>query len=354
MTSSDISAELRSTVADAFEQGAALEIQGGGTKQFYGRRPTGSLLRVNGHQGIVNYEPTELVVSVRSGTRLSELQQILAEAKQMLGFEAPAFGADATVGGMVACGFSGPARPYRGAVRDAVLGVQIINGRGQQLRFGGEVIKNVAGYDASRLMVGAMGTLGVLLQVSLKVLPAPEVMMTRTFEMTEVLALKQMNAWAGRPLPLSACSFYAGRLSVRLGGSGDAVLAAGREIGGDEEHDAMTWWESLREQTLPFFARKEPLWRLSVPPATEPMNLPGDCLIDWGGAQRWLFCEHSVDVLRQVVRDAGGHATLFRGGNRDGEIFEPLQSVQSRLQQELKKAFDPRSILNPGRMVEGW
>jgi len=354
VTSSDISAELISTVADAFERGTALEIQGGGTKQFYGRRSAGSLLRVKGHQGIVNYEPTELVVSVRSGTRLSELQQVLADAQQLLGFEPPAFGTDATVGGMVACGFSGPARPYRGSVRDAVLGVEIINGRGQQLRFGGEVIKNVAGYDASRLMVGAMGTLGVVLQVSFKVLPAPEVTMTRTFEMSEILALEQMNIWAGRPLPLSACAFYADRLLVRLCGSGDAVLAAGREIGGDEVHDTMTWWESLREQALPFFAQEEPLWRLSVPPATGPMNLPGDCLIDWGGAQRWLFCEHSADALRQVVRDAGGHATLFRGGNRDGEIFEPLQSVQLRLQQELKRAFDPRSILNPGRMVEGW
>ena len=352
--SEDISAELVASIATAYEDNTPLQILGGNTKGFYGRVPVGMPLAITGHEGIVNYEPTELVVSVRAGTRLSYLKSILAESGQMLAFDPPMFGPAATVGGMVASGFSGPARPYRGSVRDAILGVQIINGKGHQLHFGGEVMKNVAGYDVSRLMVGALGTLGVVLQASFKVLPAPEVNRTLVFSCSEEEALYQMNRWAGQALPLTGAAYLARQMYVRLSGSEDSVSSAAREIGGDQGKSADDWWDSLRDHKLSFFERNAPLWRLSVPPAASPLDMPGDSLIDWGGAQRWFFSNMPATEVRGGVRETGGHSTLFRGGDRSGEVFETLHGTQARLHVALKRAFDPGGIINRGRMVKDW
>jgi len=222
----DSTAGLSEAINVAASVKRSLQIVGGASKLFYGRQPEGEILAVGDHTGIIAYEPTELVVTVRAGTRLSELAEALRRERQMLPFEPPLFGSRTTIGGTVACGLSGPSRPYRGAVRDFVLGVGVLNGRGERLRFGGQVIKNVAGYDVSRLITGAMGTLGVILDVSIRVHPLPETEKTLYYELTEQQALKKMNEVSGRPLPLTGACYYQGILSLRLSGLVEGVSAA--------------------------------------------------------------------------------------------------------------------------------
>ncbi len=341
--------ELQQAVRRALAQGRPLALTGGGSKGFYGGEPVGEPLSVSGHTGVVNYEPRELVLTARAGTPLEEIESLLAGEGQMLAFEPPRFGAGATLGGTVACGLSGPRRPWSGAVRDFVLGVRMINGRGERLRFGGEVMKNVAGYDVSRLMCGALGTLGLLLEVSLKVLPRPEAEVTLVQERGEEEAIELMNRWSGEPLPLSAACHDGLHLHVRLSGSPTAVAAARRRLGGDPMEDGERFWESLREQRHPFFQGNKPLWRLSVPAATPPLALPGRQLVDWGGAQRWLVSDVPVEEIRHQAAAVGGSATSFRGGDR-GHAFHPLPAPLKRLQRRIKRAFDPRGIFNPGRL----
>lgn len=353
MTDLDITEQLTEAVTAAYAGGAPLEIAGGGTKRWYGRAPEGLSLSVAEHTGIVDYLPTELVVTARAGTRLVEVERVLAESGQMLPFEPPHFGPEATLGGTLACGLSGPRRPYAGAARDMMLGVQILNGRGEVLRFGGQVMKNVAGYDVSRLMVGALGTLGILLEASLKVLPRPAAETTRVFEATPQEAIETMNRWAGRPLPVSGAAFVDRHLYVRLSGSAAGVDAAVRELGGEPVLDDRLFWLELREHRLPFFAGDEPLWRLSVPPAAPHLDLPGEQLLDWGGAQRWLRSSADAETIHEQAMRLGGHASLFRGGDRHGEVFAPLDPVLARLHRELKQAFDPAGILNRGRLYGG-
>ncbi len=342
------------TLVEAVRQAAAdktpLVIRGGDSKSFYGRRTHGTVLDTRGCAGIVNYAPTELVITARGGTPVAELQAALAEREQILAFEPPVFGAAATLGGTVACGLSGPRRPYAGALRDFVLGTRIVNGRGELLRFGGEVMKNVAGYDVSRLMVGALGTLGVIAEVSLKVLPRPAVEKTVAFEVAADEAIQRLNQWAGQPLPLSATCHVDGRLYVRLSGSANGVRGACRELGADDELDGDGFWPRLREHRLDFFASRLPLWRIGVAPATPMLDLPGRWVLEWGGAQRWLVTDTGPARVRSVVRAAGGHATLFRGGDRDGEVFEPLSAGLAVLHRNLKQAFDPLGLLNAGRL----
>ncbi|MCU0937315.1 MAG: glycolate oxidase subunit GlcE [Gammaproteobacteria bacterium] len=338
---------LREAVARACAEQTPLRVRGGDSKAFYGRRTAGQTLDLADHRGIVAYEPSELVLTARAGTPLSEVEAALAAERQALPFEPPHFGPGATLGGTVACGLSGPRRPYAGATRDFVLGVQIVNGRGEVLRFGGQVMKNVAGYDVSRLMVGALGTLGVLLEVSVKVLPAPAREVTVALEANATAAIETMNRLAGRPLPLSAASHAAGRLYLRLSGSERGVEAARASLGGETTDGG--FWEALREHRLPFFAGEGPLWRLSVPPTAPPLDLPGPTLLDWGGAQRWLRTEATAARVCAVAGSAGGHATLFRGGDRDGEVFHPLAPSIATLHRRLKAAFDPAGVLNPGR-----
>ena len=328
-----------------------LRIVGAGTKDFYGRRPDGDALAVAGHRGIVAYEPTELVVTARAGTPLAEIEAALAAQQQMLGFEPPYFGEGATLGGTIACGLSGPRRPYSGSARDFVLGSRIINGSGEILSFGGQVMKNVAGYDVSRLMVGALGTLGVLLDVSLKVVPRPEqelTLMLATEPHRATAATAEMNA---RPLPLAGCAYWDGNLYVRLAGSSNAVTAARAVVGGEDVAHGTELWRDLREHRLDFFHDATPLWRLSLPPAAPQPDLPGRWLLDWGGAQRWLKSAAPAQTIWHAAATLGGHATLFRGGDRDGEVFQPLSGPLARLHRQLKQAFDPRGILNRGRFL---
>jgi FAD/FMN-containing dehydrogenase len=338
---------------------APMDIRGGGTKAFYGGPPQGEPLDVTGLSGISSYEPTELVVTVRAGTLLSDLEAALEEHGQCLPFEPPRFSAGGTVGGMVAAGLSGPARASVGTVRDHVLGVTLLNGRGEVLTFGGQVAKNVAGYDVSRLMVGSLGILGVLCEVSLKVLPIYRATATLCFDWDETRALEQLNLWASQPLAVNASAWHDGRLHVRLAGAAAAVSAACGKLGGAAvaPDAAMSWWRSLRDQTDDFFslsdadlARGDCLWRLSVPPTAPPVRLPGGQFIEWHGAERWWRTAAEPREVRAAAALAGGHATLIRGADKSGGVFTPLSDVLMRIHRGLKQAFDPSCVFNPGRL----
>jgi glycolate dehydrogenase FAD-binding subunit len=338
-------------IRDHAARKAPLRIRGGSTKYFYGEDSEGENLNIAPYTGIVAYEPKELVLTVRAGTPLTEVEAALAAERQMLAFEPPHFGSAATIGGAVAAGLSGPRRPYAGAVRDFVLGVRIVNGKGEDLSFGGRVIKNVAGYDVSRLMVGALGTLGVITEVSFKVLPRPPAEATLVLEMDQASAIAEANRWAGLPVPLSGTAWHDGKLHVRLSGAASAVAAAKAKIGG-EEIDPGEYWRELREQRLPFFSANAPLWRLSVPQTAEPIVTREPQLMEWGGGVRWLSGEHDMLTLRSTAEHLGGHATLFRGGDRAVGVFHPLKPALMKIHRRLKEAFDPAGILNPGRMYK--
>ena len=342
-----------------------LDIRGGGSKGFYGEAvQQGEPLDVTALRGISSYEPTELVISARCGTPLAELEAVLAEQGQCLPCEPPHFGPAATVGGMVAAGLAGPARAAVGGLRDYVLGATLLNGRAEVLTFGGQVMKNVAGYDLSRLLVGALGTLGVVCEVSLKVLPVARATATLRFEMAQATAIAQLNAWAGQPLPLNASGWWNDTLVVRLQGAVAAVDAAVARLGGErvEALPASAFWAGLREQTDDYFAGAigrldaNPamrLWRLSVAQTAAPIGLPGEQLIEWGGAQRWLCSTALPSRVRDAAAAAGGHATIFRARDKSPGVFTPLQAPQARIQRELKRAFDPDAIFNPGRLYPG-
>lgn len=348
----DISGQLQQQVADAAGRGQALEIVGGRSKAFYGRPVNGESLELAGHRGIISYEPTELVIRARAGTPLREIEATLAEQNQMLGFDPPAYADSATIGGTVAGNFSGPRRAARGAARDFLLGCTLINGQGELLAFGGQVMKNVAGYDVSRLMAGSLGTLGVLLDVSLMVIPRPEKELTLVQQCGAEEALKTMHAVAGRPLPLSSSCYDGRHLWLRVEGNENAVAAAAREVGGDIADDGGRFWSDLREQRLGFFTGA-PLWRLSLASNLPPLaSLPGQWLYEWGGALRWLRGAPDPDSVFQLAREFTGHATLFRSdGDDDGRRFQPLSPALLALHRRLKQAFDPRGILNPGRIA---
>lgn len=337
-----MSSQLAETVKTAAAAHARLAITGSGSKCFYTGPIEGAPLDVSGHRGIVSYDPTELVITARAGTPLADVERALSEHRQMLAFEPPHFGPNATLGGAIACGFSGPRRPYAGATRDFVLGVKMINGRGEILSFGGRVMKNVAGYDFSRLMVGSLGTLGVLLEVSLKVLPKPARELTLTFEMAADEAIRAMNTWAGRPLPLSAACHSGNTLFIRLSGAATAVQAAHVKLGGEVLEKGDDFWRELREHRRGFFQDDAPLWRLSLPPATPPLTLPGKWLIDWGGGQRWLKTRATSGELHAAAARAQGHATRFAHHPSDPRT----PPATNHLHRQLKAAFDPHTVFN--------
>jgi glycolate oxidase FAD binding subunit len=349
--SSDLSQQLLDQLLAAAADGRQLDIQGGMSKVFLGRRPLGDPLSTADHQGIISYEPKELVITARSGTPLQEIEAALAERGQMLPFDPPHFGKTATLGGTIAAGLSGSRRPYTGSARDFVLGARVLNGKGEILRFGGEVMKNVAGYDVSRLMTGAMGTLGVLLDISLKVLPVPAKQTTLVFNSASNSALKQFNAWSSKPLPISAAACDGERAYVRLSGAATAVDAATESLSGSPmQEDTDFWRDKMGEQEHAFFQGDLPLWRISLPPSSADGILPGKCLIDWGGALRWLRSDESAEVIFNAAQALGGHATLFKGGARDGQVYQPLPQPILSIHQRLKQAFDPQGIFNPGRL----
>lgn len=349
---SDWTQAIQAQVRDALARETPLRIVGAGTKAFLGRAVDGDVLDVSAHRGIVHYQPTELVITARTGTPLTEIESALEEHKQMLAFEPPHFGEGATLGGTIACGWSGPRRAYAGAARDFVLGMKVINGHGEVLRFGGEVMKNVAGYDVSRLMTGALGSLGVILEVSLKVLPRPACELTLAQTCTPSEAIATMNRWAAHPLPLTATCHVEGTLYVRLAGAASAVQSAHRRLGGEIVDEADVFWMRVREHQHRFFSNESRLWRISVPPATPPLALPGEGLLEWGGALRWLRTAAHADVVCAAATQVGGHACVFRGDAADGDAFHLLSPALLAVQRRVKQAFDPKRIFNRGMYAE--
>lgn len=354
-------------VQERIRAGGPLRIEGHGSKAFYGGpEPAGVTtepLSTLGLRGIAAYEPSELYITVGAGTPIIEVEALLASHGQHLAFEPPRFPdserGSGTIGGMVATGLSGPARSSAGALRDHVLGVAMLNGQGELVNFGGTVMKNVAGYDVSRLMAGALGVLGVIVQVTLKVMPRPVATTTLRFEGTQDEAIRRVNRWGGQPLPISATAWWDGALVVRLAGAEAAVRAAAQRLGGDVIPDEMAapFWSGLRDQSDEFFqgARRAvaggaSMWRISVPPATPAMALHGEQLLEWGGAQRWVVTPMVPAALRDLVAARGGHATLFRAKDKSAGVFAPLAPPLDRIHRELKAQFDPRGVFNPGRL----
>ena len=339
-------------IREAARDRRPLRFRGGGTKDFYGGASSGDILDTRACAGIVAYEPSELVVTALCGTPLAELESALGANGQMLAFEPPHFGARATLGGCVASGLSGPRRASAGALRDFVLGVRIIDGQGRFLSFGGRVMKNVAGYDVARLLAGSLGTLGVIVEASLKTVPMPAGECTLRLEMPEERAIEAMNRWAGQPLPISATAWQSGVLAVRLSGAASALREAAARLGGERSEGAamQAFWQGIREQTDGFFSGADPLWRLSVPSMAPPLALPGAQLIEWSGGLRWLKTSAAAAEVREAAQKAGGHATIFRGTDRTAGVFSALSPPLAKLQRELKAVFDPAGILNPGRL----
>lgn len=342
---SDIAGDLLEQVRNALDRGTPLRIQGGNSKAMLGRPVAGELIDTSGHCGIVSYDPTELVLTARAGTPLQVIEKALHEAGQMLPCEPPHLGPRATLGGMVATGLSGPRRPWSGSVRDFVLGTRVITGHGKLLRFGGEVMKNVAGYDVSRLMAGSFGCLGLLTEVSLKVLPRPRQCLSLRLEISTHRALAKLAEWGQQPLPISAACHDGQALYLRLEGGEGSVLSARERLGGDTVDE--DYWHDLREQRLPFFNDPAPLWRLSLPNNTAELDLPGVQLIDWGGAQRWLKSTAQASSIRQAVQAVGGHVTGYAPGD---ESTAPLAAPLMRYHRALKLQLDPQGIFNPGRL----
>jgi glycolate oxidase FAD binding subunit len=349
----ELPASWHERIAQAVAQRRPLRLRGAGTKDFYGEALAGELLDLTGWSGIVHYEPSELVLTARSGTRLSQIEAALAGHDQFLPFEPPAFDGDPTLGGLIAAGLSGPRRPYAGAARDFVLGTRLLGADGELLRFGGEVMKNVAGFDVSRVLCGSLGILGILTEVSLKVLPRPRCELTQRLQLPAAAAIECFNRWAREPWPLSAAAWCDGAAWVRLSGAPPAVEAARRRLGGAlvAAQQAEQFWQALRHCRLPLFEATT-LWRVSVPPATAPLALPGEPLIDWGGALRWYADLPADASVRELAEQAGGSALRWRGGAPEGR-FHPLPPTQLRLHQRLKAQFDPHGIFNPGRLVAG-
>ena len=350
-------------VGDAHASGRALRIRAGGTKDFYGEAPSGDVLDVRTLVGAADHEPTELVVTAPAGMALVDLEALLAAKGQCLAFEPPRFSAATTVGGMVAAGLAGPSRAAAGSVRDHVLGVSIVSGTGELLQFGGRVIKNVAGYDVSRVVAGSLGILGVIVEVSLKATPRAESEATLRFDCKPGEALALLHAWGQRPLPLDASAWWNGSLVARLRGSEAAVGEAAATLGGERiaAAAAAPFWQGLRDHTDPFFVAAQEaiddhdatLWRLSLPATAPLLGLAGDELIEWHGAQRWLATALPAPLVRDAAAAVGGHATAFRTRDKSAGVFTPLTPPLRAIHERLKRSFDPKGILNPGRLYPG-
>jgi glycolate oxidase FAD binding subunit len=340
--------DLGSQIEAVASAGGQVRIVGNDSKAFYGRAVDAVPLEVGLHRGVIDYDPAELVITLRSGCRLAEIIELLRENRQMFAFEPPDFDGQATVGGMIASGLAGPRRAYAGAVRDFVLGVKMIDGRGDLQRFGGRVIKNVAGFDVARLMVGAQGTLGVLLEVSLRVVPIPETEVTLAFEHADAdTHIHWVNQLAGRPLPISASMWCGGVSRIRLSGSAQGVGQAANELGGDTVDDG---WDELTGQQHEFFAGDDPLTRISLPPTASDLGIDAPQLIEWGGAQRWYRGAVDVAVLRGQIEARGGNLCAYRHHADEVPVFHPLPQAMLKLQRGIKSSFDPAGIFNPGRI----
>lgn len=343
---------LQEQVLHARDGGHKLNIVGGGTKAFMGRAadPDADTLNLGEHTGIVDYHPVELVLTVRAGTTLQEIEATLAEEGQALHFEPPHFGESSTIGGTLACNLSGPARPWAGSVRDQVLGVRLINGKGEHLRFGGQVMKNVAGYDVSRLQAGAMGTLGVLTEISMKVMPKPAATLTLVQEMAADEVIHYMNSRAAEPKPITAACWLDGKVYLRLSGARSAVEATAQKWSGDVMENGDQFWRQIQDMNNDFFTGDDPLWRFSVGSTAANPKLDGPWLIDWAGSQRWYRGNAELKQMEALAKEARGQVSLFRGGDREGEVMQHQPDALKGIQRRLKNAFDPDGIFNPGRL----
>lgn len=343
--------EIQERVIDANRSGAPLRLRGAGTKDFYGERLEGELLDLRSHRGVIDYEPSELVITAHCGTPLSEIEALLAAHGQFLAFEPPAFAGDPTIGGVIAAGLSGPRRLQVGAARDFVLGAKLVEASGEELSFGGRVMKNVAGFDVSRLLCGSLGFLGIITEVSLKVLPRPRCEQTLVLRLSSQDALAVFNRWGSLPLPISGAAWVEGSAWVRLSGARPAVRAACQRIGGDsvDAVGAADFWGGLRHCTHRFFGDST-LWRVSVPStaALEPGN---KLLIDWGGALRWYAGENVGASARTLASRVGGTAMCWRGQTSGTPRFHPLSRTVAQIHRRLQQHFDPRVIFNRGRLL---
>ena len=363
----DLTQDFVAQIREAACAGRRLAIRGGDSKQWFGNPVVADeILLTTGHHGIVDYDPAELVLTARTGSRLADIESVLAERGQMLAFEPPRYSQAGTLGGAIATALSGPGRPFVGGVRDFVLGMHVIDGRGDVLKFGGQVMKNVAGYDVSRLMTGSLGILGLMTQVSLKVLPVPPARATLGFELSQSEAIQKVNEWSGRPLPLTASAWEDGQLRVRLSGARAAVDSAISTLGGQQiaQAEADAYWDSLRDQTHAFFDEAQAgrdgltLWRLSLPaiaPAMTTAQLSGAAspLVEWGGAQRWVWSESEGARVHALAADLGGHAVRFNNRHKGDATFNAVSPALMAIHQRLKQTFDPRGIFNPDRLYQG-
>jgi glycolate oxidase FAD binding subunit len=340
--------DLQEQIHQAWKNDTPLCIRGGGSKSCLGHKTnTTDSISTKTLNGIIDYQPAELFIRARAGTPLRDIQALLVQQGQKLPFEPPAYSDTATLGGSIASGLSGTCRPWTGAARDFVLGCTLINGKGERLRFGGEVIKNVAGYDVSRLQCGAFGTLGLLLDLSIRTIPLPEYEITLRLECSEANALPSFIRWNQQSLPVSGGAWHDGSLWLHLSGAEASVIQARGKIGGEQQADNL-FWQQLNDHQLGFFQNTAPRWCISVPPATPALPLPGDCLVDWAGARRWLNSNADADQIQQLAASAGGYALSY-----NNQPMPPLPPGLMALHQRLKKAFDPRSILNPNRLYPG-
>lgn len=348
----DESEALQKQILSARKNNRKLNIVGGGTKDFMGRSADNKAdaLSLAEHTGIVEYHPVELIMTVRAGTRIADIEAALAEEGQCLHFEPPKFGDASTLGGTLACNLSGPARPWSGSVRDQVLGIRLLNGKGEHLRFGGQVMKNVAGYDVSRLQAGAMGTLGVMTEISLKVMPVPASSMTLVQEMPMADVIKYMNQRAGEPKPITGAAWVDGKVYLRLSGAKSAVEATAEKWPGEVMEQGEAFWKQLQHMTHEFFQGEAPLWRFSVGSTAPNPELEGPMLIDWAGSQRWYRGEADMAKLESMAKRAGGQVSLFRGGDRTDEVMHYQPEALQNIQKRLKESFDPDGLFNPARL----
>jgi len=344
----DNTQQLIDQVKSAKTNNTTLKIVGGNSKAFLQACKAPDSLEMTSHAGVVNYEPTELVLTARTGTPIVEIEKLLADNGQYLSFEPPHFTENTTIGGVVASGMGGPRRPWGGAPRDVLLGCRLLTGTGDVMRFGGEVMKNVAGYDVSRLMAGAQGSLGVILEVSLKVLPAPSKTITLTQTLSESEAQQKMRELAARPMPLSGACYFNGQLYIRLSGAHASVNAWSKKIGGERLAENNTFWERLRDHKLDFFDRPSPVWRISLPPAAPAIACAESSLIDWAGGQRWIISNVASEEIKNEAQALKGHAKQFYGNASPEPWAMSSQPALAPIHKRLKETFDPKRIFNPG------
>jgi len=348
----DLSSDLQASVIEAAGSHTALNIVGGNSKSFYGRTPTGTSLEVSGNSGIIDYQPGELTLTARGGTSLSEIYSVLDEHKQMLPFEPPSFGEHATLAGTVACGLAGPRRPWTGSVRDYLLGVRVLTGTGKDLRIGSPIMKNVAGYDLFRPMARAMGTLGILLEVTLKVLPSPACELSLSMDCTLDDATAWLNRWQRESAPISAACHLDDTLYIRLSGPEQSIDSGSKSLGSESNLIDNNFWKELNEQRLAFFSSDAPLYRVNVPVTSRLPEQAGRWLVDWAGQQRWLYSSMSLDEVQLMAAAEGGNACAFRNGNRTNDVFQTLPAPLMAIERRIKQVLDPEHILNPGRMYK--